>query len=142
MHDPGMEHTNAADLVRRFWELFDAEEWATAGELLADDVIVEWPHSGELIRGRDNVLALNAEYPGSSRIRVLQLVEGVDGAVASEIEVTNGADVFWAASFFTIGGGVIRHVREHWVDAPTAPPPARRSRYTERLGAYPAPQNG
>lgn len=128
-----MENTSAGDLVRRFWELFDAEEWAAAGELLADDVIVEWPHSGELIRGRDNVLTLNSAYPGSSRIRVLRLVEGVDGAVASEVEVTNGPDTFWATSFFTVAGGLIRHVREHWVDAPTEARPAARSRYTEQL---------
>lgn len=128
-----MENTTAGDLVRRFWELFDAEEWAAAGELLADDVVVEWPHSGELIRGRDNVLALNSEYPGSSRIRVLRLVEGGAGAVASEVEVINGSDTFWAASFFTVAGGLIRHVREHWVDAPTESRPAGRSRYTEQL---------
>jgi len=128
-----MERTSAGDLVRRFWQLFDAEEWATAGQLLADDVIVEWPHSGELIRGRDNVLALNAEYPGSSRIQVLRVVEGGDSAVASEIEVTNGPDTFWAASFFTISGGLIRHVREHWVDAPAEARPESRSRYTEQL---------
>lgn len=128
-----MESRSAADLIRRFWELFDAEEWAAAGELLSDDVIVEWPHSGELIRGRGNVLALNAEYPGSSRIRVLRLVEAVDGAVASEVEVINGPDTFWAASFFTVTGELIRHVREYWVDAPTGPRPPGRSRYTQRL---------
>ena len=121
------------DVVGRFWQLFDTEEWAAAGELLADDVVVEWPHSGELIRGRANVLALNSEYPGSSRIRVLRLIDGGAGAVASEVEVTNGADIFWAASFFTVAGGLIRHVRELWVDAPTAPPPEGRSRYTEQM---------
>lgn len=128
-----MENTRAGDVVHRFWALFDAEEWAAAGELLADDVIVEWPHSGELIRGRANVLALNAEYPGTSRIRVLRLVDGGAGAVASEVEVTNGPDTFWAASFFTVAGGLIRHVREHWVDAPTEARPEGRSRYTEQL---------
>lgn len=131
-----MGQTSAADLVRRFWELFDAEEWAAAGELLADDVVVEWPHSGELIRGRDNVLTVNASYPGSSRIRVLQVVGGSggsDGVVASEVEVRNAGAVFWAASFFTVAGGLIRHVREHWVDAPAEPPPAGRSNYVERL---------
>lgn len=131
-----MGNATAARLIRRFWELFDAEEWAAAGELLADDVVVEWPHSAELIRGRDNVLAVNVEYPGSSRIRVLQVVGGddrADGVVASEVEVTNGADLFWAASFFTVEGGLICHVREFWVDAPTEPPPTSRSRYTQRM---------
>lgn len=129
----GMEDTSGVDVVRRFWQLFDAERWAAAGELLTDDVTVVWPHSGELIRGRDSVLAVNAGYPGASRIRVLQVLGSPDGVVASEIEVTNGTERFWAASFFTLVGGRIHHVREYWVDAPSGPPPAWRSRYTERL---------
>ena len=32
-------------------------------ELSADDVIQEWPQSGERIRGRENVKAINDNYP-------------------------------------------------------------------------------
>ncbi|MGB9378828.1 MAG: nuclear transport factor 2 family protein [Mycobacteriales bacterium] len=130
------DDATAAAVLRRFWELFDAEEWTKAGGLLTDDVRVEWPHSGELIRGRDNVLALNANYPGRSRIRVLQIVggaDGPDGTVASEVKVTNAGAVFWAASFATVEAGRIRHSREFWVDAPTEGPPPGRSQYTARL---------
>ena len=127
-----MESGAATDIVRRLWECFAARRWAAAGDLLADDVVVEWPHSGELIRGRDNVLAVNAEYPGEWQIRVLG-VFGAGDRVASHVEVRNGPDVEWAASFFRVTGGQIRHVREYWLAAPTEPPPAWRSRYVERL---------
>ncbi len=130
-----MHNLTAAELVCRFWELFDREEWAAAGELLADDVAVEWLHSGEVIRGRDNVIGVNANYPGSSRIRILRVVggaDGPDGMVASEIEVVNGPDTFWAASFFTVTAGRIQQVREYWLDPPTEGPPAWRSAYTEQ----------
>lgn len=119
-------------MVRRFWESFDARDWVAAGETLASNVVVEWPHSAELIRGCDNVLGVNADYPGDWSIRVLALVADGDD-VASQVEVRNGDDLCWAASFFQVHGGLITHVREYWVDPPAQPPPAWRRRYTEPL---------
>lgn len=35
-------------------------------EIAADDIIQEWPQSGERIRGRDNVLAVNRSYEAAT----------------------------------------------------------------------------
>jgi hypothetical protein len=46
-----------ADLMnRRDWEAFDA--------LFTDDYVEEYPQSGEVIRGRQNALAVRQNYPG------------------------------------------------------------------------------
>jgi ketosteroid isomerase-like protein len=127
-----MVDTSAVDTVRALWERFDARDWGAAGELLADDVVVEWPHSGELIRGRPNVIGVNADYPGKWRIQILELI-GAGDRVASEVQVSNGDESFWAASFFQVRGGLIQHIRELWVDPPAGPPPSWRSSYVERL---------
>jgi ketosteroid isomerase-like protein len=99
-----MADTRAVDVARALWERFDRRDWAAAGQLLADDVVVEWPHSGELIRGRANVIGLNADYPGQWRIQVLELI-GEGDRVASEVRVSNGEESFWAASFFQVRDG-------------------------------------
>ena len=35
-------------------------------EMASDDIVQEWPQSGERIRGRDNVLAVNQNYEGAT----------------------------------------------------------------------------
>jgi ketosteroid isomerase-like protein len=127
-----MQTVNAGHVVRTLWERFDAQDWEAAGLVLADDVVVEWPHSGELIRGRDNVIRLNADYPGAWRIEIQGLLVAGD-RVASQVRVTDGAESFWAASFFEVRDGLIRHIREFWVDQPKEPPPASRAGLVERL---------
>lgn len=93
--------------------------------------MVEWPHTAEVIRGRANVIRVNADYPGEWRIEILGIVAAGD-RVASQVRVCNGEETSWAASFFEVSGGLIRHVREFWVDAPIEPPPAWRAEYVER----------
>jgi ketosteroid isomerase-like protein len=127
-----MQTANAGQVVRTLWERFDAQDWEAAGQVLADDVVVEWPHSGELVRGRENVIRINAEYPGAWRIEIEWLVVEGD-RVASAVRVTDGAELFWAASFFAVRDGLIRHVREFWVDPSKEPPPPSRSGLVERL---------
>lgn len=35
-------------------------------EMAAEDIVQEWPQSGERIRGRDNVIAVNEHYEGAT----------------------------------------------------------------------------
>ena len=75
-----------AEIVRELWDRIQARDWAGVGELLADDVVVEWPVSGERIVGRANFVGINSEYPEGWAIMVLRIV--ADGeVVVSEVEV-------------------------------------------------------
>ena len=121
-----------ADVVRELWARTDVQDWAGLGRLLAPDVVYEWPGTGELIQGREAVVAVNAEYPGRWRIRVVRLVASGD-EVTSEVEVTDGDATFWCASFFTVRDDVVVYARELWIDAPTGPRPAARARWTQPL---------
>jgi hypothetical protein len=92
---------NAA-LVRRLWELFEARRWDDAKALLNPDFVAEWPHSLERMRGRDDFIELNRNYPEGWSIRVDRIVAQGD-EVVSEITVTQGEATFHAASFFLVG---------------------------------------
>jgi SnoaL-like protein len=88
------------EVVRRLWELFEAREWEQAGELLADDFVADWLQTGERIRGRENYIELNRNYPGDWSITVKRVLAEGD-VVASEIVVTEpAAGTFHAAIFF------------------------------------------
>lgn len=121
------------EVVRELWERIGARDWAGLGELLAEDVVLEMPVSGERVRGRSHVVAVNAEYPDGWSIRVLRLVaQGPE--VVSEVEVPMaGVGVFRAASFWTVADGRVVRAREYWTALGADEPPAWRSRYAERL---------
>jgi ketosteroid isomerase-like protein len=124
------EHQNEA-LVRRLWGLFEARRWDEARELLREDFVAEWPHSLERMRGRDNFIELNRNYPDGWTIRVDRVVAGGD-VVVSEITVTQGEATFHAASFFEARDGKLVRAREYWVERGSESHP-ERARWTEPL---------
>ena len=123
-----------SDAVRKFWAAIAARDWAGMADLLHPDVVVEWPASGERIVGRDNVVAVNREYPEGWAIDVLRVIGTDDDVAVSEVEVPHqGLGVFRAASFWTVRDGLIVSGREYWIGVGTEEPPAWRSAYAERV---------
>ena len=53
------------DLVERYWATMNRNEFHAVGDLLHDDFVLDYPQSGERIRGRENNAKLNAEYPSA-----------------------------------------------------------------------------
>jgi ketosteroid isomerase-like protein len=120
----------AKQLVARFWAAMHANDFAGAGELLHDDYQLDWPQSGEVIRGRTNFVAVNAHYPaaGPWRVTVDRLLAEGD-QVASQVTVTDGAVVATALTFSTVRDGRIWRQTEYWPDP--FPPPAWRALWVE-----------
>ena len=121
-----------AEVVRALWERFEARDWDAAGELLAEDVVVEWPHSYERICGRANVIAVNRHYPEGWTIRVLRVLTEGETAV-SEVAVDHeGLGTFHVVSLAEVRDGQIVHATEYWVAPPSGDPPAWRAQWVER----------
>ncbi len=97
---------------------------------LAEGFVAEWPQTGEVIRGADNLIGLNANYPGRWRCRLRDILRQHD-RVVTHVEITDGEHVVHATSFFTIANGRIAHVREFFADA--TEPPFERGQWTERM---------
>ncbi|MGW1884170.1 nuclear transport factor 2 family protein [Streptomyces sp. NPDC001970] len=119
-------------IVHRLWDRMQARDWTGVRELLADDVVVEWPVSGERIVGRDNYVNINAEYPEGWSIRVLRIVaDGED--VVSEVEVPHESmGLHRVASFWTVRDGKIVAGREYWSELGSDPSPEWRAGYVQR----------
>ncbi|WP_091301554.1 nuclear transport factor 2 family protein [Micromonospora halophytica] len=119
-------------IVQEFWDRMQARDWVGLGELLADDLAVEWPVSAERIVGRDNYVTINAEYPEGWAIRVLRIV--ADGeTVVSEVEVPHDTmGVHRVASFWTVRDGKIVDGREYWTALGSDPSPQWRAAYVQR----------
>ena len=52
-------------ILENFWSTMATNDFYAASQLLHDDYILEWPQSGERIRGRDNFAAINTFYPAA-----------------------------------------------------------------------------
>ncbi|MEU3299388.1 nuclear transport factor 2 family protein [Streptomyces sp. NPDC006678] len=122
-----------SEIVRSLWDRMQERDWAGVGELLAEDVVVEWPVSGERIVGRDNYVSINAEYPEGWSIRVLRVVAD-SGTVVSEVEVPHEAmGVHRVASFWTVREGKIVEGREYWSELGSDPSPQWRAAYVQKV---------
>lgn len=122
-----------SEIVRSLWDRMQERDWAGVGELLAEDVVVEWPVSGERIAGRDNYVSINAEYPEGWSIRVLRVVAD-GGTVVSEVEVPHEAmGVHRVASFWTVREGKIVEGREYWSELGSDPSPQWRAAYVQKV---------
>jgi hypothetical protein len=57
-------------VIERFWAAMNVNDFRSASELLHDEYVLEWPQSGERIRGRANFVAVNEHYPAVGPWRV------------------------------------------------------------------------
>ena len=119
-------------IVQALWDRMQARDWAGLGALLPDDLVVEWPVSGELIVGRENYVAINRKYPEGWAIKVLRIVAAGE-VVVSEVEVPHDTmGVHRVVSFWTVRDEKIVDGREYWTRLGSDPAPQWRAPYTQR----------
>ena len=104
--------------------------------LAAEDVIEDWPQSGERIRGRDNIKAINENYEKSTGTRVKGRIRRVSGAgdhwvLEGTIDYGDGVPVSYV-NVIDLHDGKIAHVTEYFANPFEAP--AWRSRWVEKMG--------
>jgi hypothetical protein len=110
----------------------NSNEFQRVVQVLSDDYILEYPQSGERIRGRDNFVKLNQEYPAKGRwqFRINRLF-GNNDEVVSDVSVAGGIQNATVISFFTVHGEKIVKMVEYWPDS--FPPPENRKHLVEMI---------
>src|SRR6476619_6566456 len=86
----------AVAVVDGVWRHLEARDWPAARALLADDLVVELPATGERFTSADAFIAFNSHYPDGWSLEVQRVVPGgrsaaLDGGeaelVVSEVQV-------------------------------------------------------
>lgn len=113
-------------VIESFWAAMQANDWTRAARCFVPNIVIDWPCSGEQIRGRDDFVTVQADYPsGSGRwtFDVHRIVADA-GTVVSEVTVTDGEQSARVVTFSEIEDDTIVGHVEYW---PTAydPPPGR-----------------
>ncbi len=119
-------------IVEGFWAAMQTNNFKDTGKFLHDDYLLEWPQSGEQIRGRDNFVAINTQYPAHGRwdFTVHRLFAEGD-QVVSDVSVTDGVIQARVITFSTVQEEKIIRQTEFWPDPFEAP--AWRAQWVEKL---------
>ncbi|HEX6819093.1 MAG TPA: nuclear transport factor 2 family protein [Ktedonobacterales bacterium] len=103
--------------VEEYWRRMNTNEWQVVGQLLHDNFVLDWPQSGERIRGRNHFAAVNANYPAAGPWRfAVQRVVTDDNAAATDVLVSAPTISARVVTFFELRDGRIWRMTEFWPD--------------------------
>jgi hypothetical protein len=129
---------NDNEMAARLRELFEDNDLEAFGkaqhEMSAEDVVNEFPQSGERFRGRDNIAAMNSSYSGSSGTtpkatlrRILK--PGEAWVIESTIDYGDGTPVSSISIIETGSDGKVVKQTDYFANPFEAP--AWRAKYSE-----------
>ena len=100
----------------------EGNDFYTAAQLMHDEFTLEWPQSGERIRGRENFAKLNTAYPAEDKWRFIINSIVADGeVVVTDVSVTDGIKRDRVITFSTIRDEKIWKQIEFWPEPFEAP---------------------
>jgi hypothetical protein len=116
--------------LQRHWAASDANDFAAEHQIYDDHAVLDYPQSGERIRGRDRIQASRMAQPSRKRFTVRRMLGGGDLWV-SEIVITYDERPSYVVSIMEFEGGKV--VREaQYFGEPFDPGPSR-AQWAERM---------
>jgi ketosteroid isomerase-like protein len=125
-----MSDDDVRDALRRHWAASDANDFATEHEIYRADAVLEYPQSGERIRGRANIQASREAQPNLKRFTVRRMLGGGDLWV-SELVMTYDGQPSYVVSIMEFDGGEVVREAQYFGD-PFEPGPSR-AQWVERM---------
>lgn len=105
-------------------------------EMASEDMVQEWPQSGERIRGRDNVIAVNENYPAATgsapKLTLRRIVKPGEAWIAeATIDYGDGTPVSMVAILEIGADGKITRETDYFANPFEAP--EWRRQWTEQM---------
>jgi SnoaL-like domain len=116
--------------LRLHWEASDANEFATEHQIYRTDAVLDYPQSGERIRGRANIQASREAQPNAKRFTVRRVLGGGDLWI-SELIMRYDGQPSYVVSIMEFEGGEVVHETQYFSD-PFEPGPSR-AQWVERM---------
>lgn len=113
--------------LRDLYTSGDIQELARqVAELGSDDMVQEWPQSGERIRGRDNIVTVNQQYEGATgtapSLTLRRIVKPGDAwIVEGTIDYGDGTPVSLVSIFETDDDGKVTRETDYFANPFDAP---------------------
>ena len=125
-----MDNQEIRASLDKYWEATVALDLDMLHYIYHDDVIVEFPQSGERIIGKRNIYELRAHYPAKLGFKVLR-VRGEGSLWISEIIITYDGHPVNVVTIMEFRYGKVAHETHYYADP--FEPPEWRSRWVERI---------
>ena len=125
-----MQDDDVRAALLRHWAASDADDFATEHEIYDDHAVLEYPQSGERIRGREAIRASRMAQPDQKRFSVRRLL-GADGLWVSELTVRYGDRPLHVVSVMEFDAGKV--IRETQYFAEPFEPGASRAQWVEAM---------
>jgi hypothetical protein len=92
-----MDENEIREALDRHWAASDVNDFGPEHDIYRDDAVLEYPQSGERIRGRHNIQASRTAQPNAKRFTVRRMLGG-DELWISELVLTYDRQPFYVVS--------------------------------------------
>jgi hypothetical protein len=109
--------------LERHWESSDAGDFEAEHSIYREDAVLDYPQSGERIRGRHNIQESRRLQPNRKRFTVRRIMGGSDLWI-TEFVLRYDDIPSYAVSIMEFRDGLVFHETQYFCD-PFAPAPSR-----------------
>ena len=118
-----MEDREIREALDRHWSASDANDFATEHLIYRDDAVLEYPQSGERIRGRTNIQASRTVQPNLKHFAVRRII-GAGYLWVTEFVLTYDGRPSYTVSVMEFVDGKVARETQYFGD-PFEPGPSR-----------------
>ena len=125
-----MDDRDIRAVLDRHWAASDASDFEAEHQIYREDATLDYPQSGERIRGRGNIQASRAAQPNRKRFAVRRIVGAGDLWITEFTLAYDGRPSF-TVSIMEFIDGKVAHETQYFAD-PFEPGPSR-AQWAERM---------
>lgn len=125
-----MNEQNIRLAIDRHWAASAAGDQTGEHEIYHDDVVCEYPQSGEIIRGRQNLQALRSHHPGHPSGFSVRRIVGQSDLWVTQYVISYEGKRAYTVSIMEFRDGKVSHETQYFADPFDAP--AWRAQWVER----------
>jgi ketosteroid isomerase-like protein len=114
------EH-NIRAAIDRHWAASAAGDQVGEHEIYHDDVVCEYPQSGEIINGRQSLQALRSHHPDKPSEFTVRRIVGEGNLWVSEYVINYGGKRVFTVSVMEFRDGKVSHETQYFADSFDAP---------------------
>ena len=115
--------------IDQHWAASAAGDQIAEHAIYRDDVVCEYPQSGEVIRGRSNLQALRSHHPGRPSGFAVRRIAGEGSLWITEYVINYGTTRTFAVSIMEFRDDKVAHETQYFADPFDAP--AWRAQWVE-----------
>jgi hypothetical protein len=127
-----MDDRTMRQALERHWAASDASDFQVEHEIYREDAVLEYPQSGELLRGRRNIQESRFVQPNKKRFTVRKIV-GRGELWITEFILSYDDIPSYAVSIMEFREGLVAHETQYFAE-PFDPAPSR-AHLVERAGS-------